>query len=505
MKDGRQARILRGTTLVCVVAFLAAAAHVMLLFSSFLYKFHAVSLFQDTWPWLAAHFEKPAALLLYAGRFLTQFCYYPVVAVILLLSLYGWIAWLCYWFFLRGSRLLVLALLPVLALYLALMRMGYGVLMFRTDALIFTEPLGLLIAILLFRQVQAWEGKARYVVALLGYPLFGCYALLALLIHAAWSLAHDKGRRRWLRPLADLFCIAVVPWLEYRLFYNHSVLRYMWFQGAPFLDYVSNPRELVPLVAAGLLLVLFALLKPRFRTARWWQTAVTLPVGVAVVVCVYMLPYRDTLFHRQMVAERAIERGDWALVADKTCPLPVTNDILVSYRNCALYAQGCLERDCMKYSFRTIPVVVGDREYSSSLLAGPTIFFHSGLLNYSARISSEISLYANYAVERWKYLAKVAVFNGERELAEKYLETLAHTTLHKEWARRYRQYLDDLQALAQDPEYNLLAPLQDYEEKRWMPSDNAAANVLLFYQYVPGNSPQMQEWNRAAQKMMSRP
>ena len=108
-------------------------------------------------------------------------------------------------------------------------------------------------------------------------------------------------------------------------------------------------------------------------------------------------------------------------------------------------------------------------------------------------------------MELWKYLAKVAVFNGERELAEKYLETLAHTTLHKEWARRYRQYLDDLQALAQDPEYNLLAPLQDYEEKRWMPSDNAAANVLLFYQYVPGNSPQMQEWNRAAQKMMSRP
>ena len=53
-----------------------------------------------------------------------------------------------------------------------------------------------------------------------------------------------------------------------------------------------------------------------------------------------------------------------------------------------------------------------------------------------------------------------------------------------------------------NPEYRLLSPLQDYEEKRWMPSDNAAANVLLFYSYVPGDSPQMQEWNRAAQMML---
>ena len=94
------------------------------------------------------------------------------------------------------------------------------------------------------------------------------------------------------------------------------------------------------------------------------------------------------------------------------------------------------------------------------------------------------------------------VYYFVRELAEKYLETLSHTTLHQAWARRYRQYLDDREALARDPEYRLLAPLQDYEEKRWMPSDNAAANVLLFYQYVPGNSPEMQTWNRAAEKML---
>ena len=105
-------------------------------------------------------------------------------------------------------------------------------------------------------------------------------------------------------------------------------------------------------------------------------------------------------------------------------------------------------------------------------------------------------------MDRWKTLAKVAIFNGERELAEKYLETLAHTTFQRAWARRYRDYLDHPERLMQDSEYQLLAPLQAYEEKRWMPSDNAAENVLLFYAYVPGDSPEMQQWNRAAQKMI---
>ena len=501
---------LRWTTATGMAALGLAAAYIMLHFSNYLYKFHATSLFQDTGDWFAAHFEKPAALLLYAGRFLTQFCCYPVVAVLLLTVLYAAITWLTGRYFLRGSRLPFLAVLPALALYVSLMRIGYGVLVFRADALIFTEPLGILSALLLWRLLDSlpsgsgWPYAAVPMAALLGYPLLGCYALLALLIHAAGTLTHGTGQMRWLLPLEDLACLLAVPALEYALFYRHSVWNYLWFQGAPFLDYIGAPLEWIPLAAAAALPVIFALLRSKERPVRLWQSAATLAFCAGAVVCVYLLPYRDGLFHRQMAAERAIERGDWNKVAERTCPLQVTNEVLVAYRNCALFAQGRLEESCTNYSFHTIPIVVGNREYSSSIVAGPTIFFYSGLLNFSARISSEISLYANYATERWKYLAKVALFNGERELALKYLETLSHTTLQKGWARKYRYLLDHPERLAEDPEYKLLMPLQDYEETRWMPSDNAAANVILFYQYVPGRSPEMQQWNRAAEKMAAR-
>jgi len=157
----RTSRLLAVTTGISAAGFLLCAAHVMSVFSSYIYKFHATSLFQDTAAWLAGHFEKPAALLVYCGRFLTQFCYFPGVAILLLTGLYALISWLCYRYFLRGSALPVLSLLPALALYLSLMRMGYGVLVFRADALIFTEPVGILSALLLFRLLQAGEGNAH--------------------------------------------------------------------------------------------------------------------------------------------------------------------------------------------------------------------------------------------------------------------------------------------------------------------------------------------------------
>ena len=505
-------KILRWTTGLGLGLVAAAMAYLMLYFSNYIYKFHATSLFQDTAAWFAGHFEKPAALLIYAGRFLTQFCYYPAVAVAMLLIIYGAITWLCYRYFLKGRRLPVLAVLPALALFVSLMRIGYGVMVFRADALIFTEPLGILSALLLWRGLMALPADSRFnyaiipVAALICYPLIGCYALLALLLHAASIVTHAGGRVRWTVPLVDLLCIAIVPWLEYRLFYIHSVLRYMWFQGAPFLDYQKNGWEFLPLVIAGACLLVMALLprKPRKneRPASPWQSAATIVICLGAVACVFLLPDRSGLLHRQLACERAMENGDWDTVANRTISLKITNDILIAYRNCALYAKGRLAERCMDYSFQTVPVSAGGLDYSSSFVAGPSIFYYSGLLNYAARISSEISLYTNYAVERWKILAKVALFNGETRLAEKYINTLEHTTLHKAWARRYRQYAAHPETLEEDPEYRLLHPLQDYEEKQWMPSDNAATNVLMFYYFVPGRSPQMQEWNRAAQKMV---
>jgi hypothetical protein len=502
-------RLQRWATALGLTVTGLAMAHLLLHFSSYIYKFHATSLFQNTWVWFVELFEKPAALLLYAGRFLTQFCYYPVLAVILLLALYALITWLTYRWLLRDTRIPFLAVLPALALFISLMRIGYGVVAFRADALVFTEPLGILGALLVWRLLMALPMKSRWpyaaipLAALLGYPLLGCYALLGLLLYAVSLLAHARGQMRWSLPLACVLSIVLVPWIEYRTLYQHSVLRYMWFQGAPFLDYVGSPWEWTPLVLSGACLLAFALYRPGKRPSLLWHSIATVVLCGGVVTSIYLLPYRDSLFHRQMDAERAIEHGDWSEVAQRTLSPAVTNDVLIAYRNCALYALGSLSSRCMNYSFQTVPIVLGGREYTSSIIAGPTIFFYSGLINYAARISSEISLYTNYAVERWKFLAKAAVFNGERELAEKYLGTLEHTTFHKGWARRYRTYLDHPDLLEQDPEYKLIHPLQDYDEPSWRPSDNAATNVLMFYYYVPGRSPEMQEWNRAARRMVT--
>ena len=212
----------------------------------------------------------------------------------------------------------------------------------------------------------------------------------------------------------------------------------------------------------------------------------------------YVLPERRALFHREMEAEKAIAEGNWNKVLSITATKGITNDVLISYRNCALSILGRLSQDCWKYSFKTIPLKSGEEVFPSSRIAGPGIFYHSGLVNYASRWASEISLYSNWSVERIQYLAKAALVNGEYELARKYIGTIGKTTLDKGWARKYSAYAADPSLMENDPEFRRLKALQDYDEQGWYPSDVAAYDVLLFYSFVKGRSPEMIEWNLAS-------
>ncbi len=485
-------------------ALAGAMMHLLLHYSTYVARFHDMSLFNSGWDWFAGHFDRPGALLLYAGRFLTQFCLYPLAAVLILLAILAAITFLIRKLLVKDSRYGAFAVLPALMLFLFITGMGYEVITARADAQIFTQPLGILSSLLILAPMLALSSrKASALVPLaaviLFFPLLGTYALLSAVTFASWSIFHTEGKHRVLLPVIAILAAAIVPWLYSISIYDHTVPEYIWFVGAPYLDYEGYTVQFVKLGAAGALLPLFAL--PRLRSPRpagWAHAALGTVVFSIAVTSVYILPERRALFHRQMEAERAISTGNWNRVLSVTATQGITDDVLVAYRNCALYALGRLPQDCWKYSFNTIPINSGKTVYPSSRIAGPSIFYHSGLINFAARWASEISLYGNYSIERIQYLAKAALINGEYDLARKYISTIGKTTLDKGWARKYMAYADNPGLMAEDAEFKRLIPLQDYEEKGWYPSDVAAYDVLLFYSFVKGCSKEMLEWNLAA-------
>ena len=513
-KGAKQLKVLETVAVTGAVCVLLSMAQMMNHFSAYVWKFHAVSLFDGSFSWFASMFDRPAALVTYVGRFLTQFCLYPKVAVALLFVIYAVIFALIRRVLVRDVRFLALAALVPACLFLSTMTMGYDVVLARADAQIFSQPVGVLAALLTFRlltvaaKIKGWAGKVLVALSIaVLYPLLGFYALLGGFTSAIWGLLHSEGRGRLILPVFSLICVAAIPYIYYLVVFDHTPLRYMWLAGTPYLDFSANKAPAIWLAAAWALLPVLAL--PRFtkkREASWLSLALPLLVYVPLVIAVYRLPDRRALMHRQFAVEKAMEEGRWDDALSLTATLRVTNDVLVAYRNCALYFKGELPQKCWRYSFDTVPLTSGSTGFVSSRIAGPQIFYYSGLLNFAARWAFEHNLYQTYGLERIKILAKVALFNGEKELARKYIGMVGRTTLHKSWARRYMSLLDNPEELVEDTEYKALAPLQKYDvNKTWYPSDAAAYNVLMFYSFVKGDTSQMLEWNIAAAMLTKAP
>jgi len=490
--------IINAAGLLAVFGFMA---YFMGHFSDYVYKFGQLSFFNEGWDYFVSVADRPGFLLLYAGRFLTQFCMYPSIAIGILMLIFAGIVAVSCKVLIKNWNFAALSVVAPLLAFLFITSLGYEIYTVRADAQIFTQPLGLLVSVLgLWAMVSCKTLKPIVPLAfsVVAFPLFGFYALLSLLCYAFYCITHYQGLARLLLPLEAIICAAAIPFAEYLLFFDHTPLDYLWFEGTPYLDYGAYHKPLYLLTSSAASLLLLSLIPFKDKKAGWKSLIISIPVVSLAIISIYLFPDRSLLLHRQLQTERQMEQGNWDKTLSLTASLDITNDPLVSYRNCALYAKGKLAEECYIYSFKTVPVLSGNNNYNSSRIAGPSIFFYSGLLNYSARWCSELNLYGSYSLERLKYLAKIALFNGEKELALKYIDSIGRSTLNKEWASRYRKMANNPSLLEDDSEYKLLKPLQAHDEKEWYPSDVASYNVLVFYSFVKGKSIEMLDWNMAA-------
>lgn len=481
-------RNLRLVHTVGLAAVTVVTAYVFLHYSDYVYKFQALSFFGSGLDYFVSCLREPGGLLLWAGRFLTQCCALPALGALLLaLVAAGTSVTLIYGVRCqKGSAFL--GILPSLLVCLFIARLGYRIFLVRADALIFTQPLGLLISSLLFFWLQRTH-ISKYALAaaivVLGYPLFGFYALLPVALYAI--------RKPWC-----LLLVAIAPFLYYLAVYDTLPLQFAWLAGTPFLDFAGDFAGAWPLLASWLAFALACAVPVEKEETGVLMALISLVVYGACILSLYQLPCRLALFHWQMKAERELEQGRWSSALVTCTRSNVTNDILIAYRNIALYNMGRLKEDCVKYSFDVDRSEIASFNAAGARFSGPTTFYYSGLLNFCSRWCMDLNLWAQPAVERYKYLAKVSLIEGEYELAMKYIDKLATCPFQRKWAGKYAGYARNPETFADDPEYKSLKPLQAHDEGLWISSDDASTAVLMFYARANGDTPEFEEWHYLA-------
>ena len=415
------------------------------------------SLFCPKGDWLRMFFEQPGGILALAGAFLTQFCHYPVLGAALFALLMGLLTFLTEKAFGLEGRAVWLSTLPALFLLLFVTRMDYSIYLFRTYGLLYSQALGFCVTsalVLLYRKFFLGKRAGPLSVAatvLIGYPLFGAFALLAALLMAL--LALREGKRGFIELAVALLAGVTVPWLcrDLPWIFPRIHRKYVYFAALPYLEFLDNFICQVPLILAAAATAALCFLR---KAGRWTVPAL---LGVALLAVVGG-SYWDKGFHTVLAMERAVSEQDWDKVLELARKEQDPNRIHVLYRNVALYQKGSLTEKLFQYPDGDAPLHTRAPFPISNICAVP-VLYHCGMINSCDRLAMEHSSTFCKTIHYYKYQAKTALVSGEYELARKYLDMVDANWFEGKWVRRYRAFLDNPALMEADPEFRRLRPL----------------------------------------------
>ena len=444
--------------------------------TALLYHLAQYSLFIPKGDYLAGFFAQPGGVLALVGTFLTQFCHFPVLGAALFALGLCLISYLTDKAFALEGPAHWLAAVPALCVLLFVMRLDYSIYLFRTYGLLYSQLLGFCVAaalVLAYRHCALGRrGGPLFVAAtvLVGYPLFGAFALLAAVLMAL--LALRAGRRGFAELCVALVLGAAVPWFCGTLsgIFPRIHREFVYFAALPYHEFLDNFVCQVPLILAAASLVALCFLQHAGR--------ILAPALLAVAVLLLGLGSNwDKGFHGVLAMERAVGRQDWDKVLELAERQREPNRVHVLYRDLALYAKGLLTEKMFQYPDGDEPLHTRAQFPISYVCAAPVLYY-TGMLNPCDRLAMEYSSTFCKNIHFYKYQAKTALASGEYALARKYLDIVDANWFEGAWVRRYRAFLEDPARMDADPEYQRLRPLL---ENHWMKFEAAAPLQEMLY------------------------
>ncbi|MBR5243928.1 MAG: hypothetical protein IKW13_06820 [Thermoguttaceae bacterium] len=254
----------------------------------------------------------------------------------------------------------------------------------------------------------------------------------------------------------------------------------------------------------------------RARRGRLLAATVVL-IGLAT----FAASYRTNNFFAILKATRALADGDWARILEIESKIAKPNEQCVALRNVALFETGALTEKAFERPIAGISTYDVDQADFEAAARGNSwakfkfwlnekkmeseraavrasqelIFCRYGNTNIAARIATDNFVASEgRAASFYKTLALGAIVNGEDKVARRYLNELAQTLFHRDWARARLAFLDapqfrdDLRYFGNDAEYLAAAkarfesaPLRaatlDEAAKRWNVAPETVAAV----------------------------
>ena len=447
------------TTVVWLVALVVTAGVLLAYERHVLWEIQEQNLFLDTPLFFRQQMVVPGGLLTYVGSFLTQLLFYPVLGVTVLCVWWGLLMVLMRRTFRVGEPWSLLLLVPVAMLLAANVEMGYWIYPIKLRGWYFDATVGVTVIVALmwvYRKLsdyRLWRRVLLGVATIVGYPLFGSYALAAVVLMALWSWRLDDDRWQAVADsvLAALMVVAV-PLLGYQYVYYQTNIANLWWTGLPIFKIIEeNTEYYVPYALLGACLLILTIVRWETKEVKGKKSKglakkfIVAGVLAATVFGVWHLWMKDENFHREAAMKRYVEQARWEDVLEEAVKQKdVPTRSVVMMRNLALSRLGRQSTEMYRYPN-------GSKKPASpfappaSMIVGDIIYYHYGMMNDCHHMCVEAGVEFGWRPENLKYLARSALMANEVNVMYKYTNLLKHTMFHGKWA-------EHLEALQQKPE-----------------------------------------------------
>ena len=435
--------------------------------------------FYTTVDFLSEMLQRPAGGLFYVASLLQSCMARPVLGASLLLFLLIGLAYAVKVALHLPGRYEALCWLPSLALLANFTQIGYSLYTLKTPAIAFTPVVGLLAALLLARLLLLTARQQRAVgrslavaficvMAFTSFHLLGGYAMITALLYVICTARQMKTDcpYRLLQIGIAIVSFLILPMICYRQGWYHVRQADLYLQGLPDFIKGSDPAHLsTPIQTAVILLLCYALLPlrdPAGKALRRITEAVGALLLAAGMVLTYHKTFRDHNFFAILEMRQALEKGDAERVLQLSmqCPDEPTRAQVMLTR-VALWQLGQASDKLFTFPDGSAPYNAPVDNQYLRLMAGRTIYYYLGKINYAYRWCMEDMVEYGHRPSYLTYMTKCALLNGETALAEKYLSQLRHTLFYSDFADHYTQLLASGR---DDREMKALQPLLHYND-----------------------------------------
>jgi len=444
---------------IIILAFLGVSLYLTAISNDFFLKWaEDFSLFIPTTYYFAQCMNFAGGFLTYVGTFLTQFFYHPVLGSLIFTAILFLIQYLSVIAFRIPKNFYSVSFIPGLMLLLSITQLGYIWPILKSPGYFFSNSLGIVAFLLLFITYRRISNLYLRIVVLIlilvgGYPLFGFYALFTGLICVLYEFIlylKDRKLNRIIPVITGLVLIFSVPQLYYYFVYYNLPFFRIYIAGLPRFDFSLKELSLwlpfIVLFVSFLLFFFFFFSKQDKVKIHIKPFLASSAAFISAIIFILVMSYKDENFTAGAKIYNAIERNDWEKVITIAQDLQEkpTKNIVLSYRLARLLTMHAAGNDSNLTRDQTVkPNCVRETMLIKIQMGGLSFYYNSGDINRCYHWSMENMVEHGMQVSYLKYMVKCAIVNEEYDLARKYNSILLSTMFHKEWARRYQNFIDN--------------------------------------------------------------